>query len=206
MWVKGGCQFLNRNGYGNSYGLENNSGSLQFDWPGITSWNSGLNVPGNTWTFVALVVEPTQATIYVGTNQFSLVSANSGPIGPLSDSATLNDNGGLYPFGVCRNQWPWAEDGNGAPWASTPSSWSDVAIYYQSLTPAQIQNLYLAGVGLAIQGTPDGAGNLVLNWIPGLTLQEAASVSGPWTDVGGSPTPPYSVPMTAAQKFYRVKN
>lgn len=205
MWVKGGCQFLNRNGYGNAYGLENNSGSLQFDWPGITSWNSGLTVPSD-WTFVALVVEPTQATIYVGTNQVSLVSAKSGAIGPIADSATLGDTAGLYPLGIARNQWPWAEDGNGAPWASTPSSWSDVAIYYQSLTPQQITSLYLAAVGLGVQGTPDGSGNLVLNWISGATLQEATSVTGPWTDVGGSPTPPYSVPMTAAQKFYRVKN
>jgi hypothetical protein len=47
---------------------------------------------------------------------------------------------------------------------------------------------------------------LILNWFSGATLQEASSLTGPWTDVGGSPTPPYSVPMTSAQEFYRVRN
>ncbi|MBW8865301.1 MAG: hypothetical protein JF609_10350 [Verrucomicrobia bacterium] len=219
MWVNGGCQFVNHNGYNSGWGLEDNGGSLQFDWNGYdpngknsVTWNSGLSSGGSGWKFVALVVEPTQATVYVGTSQFSLVSATSGLLATAngaftnSDSTTIGDTAGLYPFGVGRNQWPWADDGNGAPWATDGGTWSDVAIYYQSLTPTQIQNLYLAGVGLAVQGTPDGSGNLILNWIPVATLQEASSITGPWTDVGGSPTPPYNVPMSAAQKFYRVRN
>jgi hypothetical protein len=220
MWVNGGCQFANHAGYNSAWGLEDNNGSLQFDWNGYDAngrnsinWNSGLSARGNSWTFVALVVEPTQATLYVGTNQFSLVSAASGPLMTAngaftnSDSTTIGDTGGLYPFGLGRNQWPWADDGNGAPWATDGGTWSDVAIFYKSLTPPQIQNLYLAGVGLAIQGTPDGSGNLILNWIPGSTLQEASSVAGPYTDVSGSPTPPYSVPISAAipAHYYRVR-
>ena len=80
-------------------------------------------------------------------------------------------------------------------------------MFYQSLTPQQIKNLYLAGIGVWIDARPDGAGNLNLNWLPGGTLQEANSVTGPYTDVGGSPTPPYSVPIptTTAQHYYRVK-
>ena len=205
MWVYGGCQFVNHNAYANGYGLERlGSGNLQFEWNGATSWDSGLQVPANAWTFVALVVEPTQATIYMGPNPASLISAVSGPL-TISDSTTLGDTAGLYPFGLGRNQWPWAEDGNGAPWASTPGTWSDVAIFYQSLSAAQIQNLYVAGVGLWIQGTPDGSGNLILNWVPGGTLQQATSVTGPYTDVNGSPTPPYSVPISVQPHFYRVK-
>jgi hypothetical protein len=208
MWVKGGCELMARNGYGNAYGLELNNGDLQFDWGGspAIAWDSGLQVPANTWTFVALVVEPTQATIYMGTNPVTLVStANTGLA--LSDSTTLGDTPYLTPLGIGRNPWPWAEGGNASPWASTPGTWSDVAVFYQSLTPQQVTNLFLAGVGVWIAGTPDGAGNLNLNWLPGGTLQEATSVTGPYTDVGGNPQPPYSVPIStgAAQHYYRVR-
>jgi hypothetical protein len=82
-----------------------------------------------------------------------------------------------------------------------------VAVFYESLTPQQVTNLFLAGVGVQIKGAPDGAGNLNLNWLPGGTLQEANSVTGPYTDVSGSPTPPYSVPISTAtpQHYYRVR-
>ncbi|MEY4916946.1 MAG: hypothetical protein RL616_859 [Verrucomicrobiota bacterium] len=205
MWVKGGCGLMSRNGYGNAYGIENNSGHLQFDWGGVASWDSGLSVPANTWTFVALVVEPTQATIYMGTDSFTLTSAQQTGL-TISDSTTLGDTTHLTPLCVGRNPFPWAEDGGGAPWASMNGTWSDVSVFYQSLTPTQIQKLYLAGVGLTVGGTSDGSGNLILNWFSGATLQQASSLTGTWTDVSGSPTPPYSVPMTGAQKFYRVRN
>ena len=221
MWVNGGCQFVNHNGYNAGWGLENNAGSLQFDWRGRDpngqaniTWNSGLSVPANTWTFVALVVEPTQATVYVGADRFSLTSASSGPLATAngaftnSDSTTIGDTQYLYPFGVGRNQWPWAEDGNGSQWASSSGTWSDVAIYYQSLTSQQITNMYVAGVGYQLQGAPDGAGNLVLNWLDGVgsVLQQANNVEGPYTDIG-SATPPYSVVIpTTGNKFYRIKH
>jgi hypothetical protein len=205
MWVKGGCELMARNGYGNAYGLELNGGNLQFDWGGITAWNSGLQVPANTWAFVALVVQPDQAAIYVG-NKASLNSAVDSGLS-LSDSTTLGDTPYLTPLCIGRNPLPWAEGGGGSQWASTPGIWSDVSIFYQALTPEQITSLFLAGAGVWIEGTPDGAGNLTLNWVPGGTLQEANSVTGPYTDVSGSPTPPYSVPISTAttQHYYRVK-
>jgi hypothetical protein len=77
-------------------------------------------------------------------------------------------------------------------------------VFYQALSAAQIKGLFLAGNGLWIEGTPDGSGNLTLKWLSGFTLQEAANATGPWTDIGAA-TPPYSVPMSAGAKFYRVK-
>ena len=78
-------------------------------------------------------------------------------------------------------------------------------MFYQVLTASQIQALFLVGNGLWIEGTPDGGGNLNLNWLSGFTLQEASSVTGPWTDIVTA-TPPYSVPIsTIENKFYRVK-
>lgn len=147
MWVKGGCELMARNGYGNAYGLELlSSGDLQFDWGGspATAWDSGLKVPANTWTFVALVVEPAQATIYMGTDAVTLVSTANTALA-LSDSTTLGDTRYLTPLCIGRNPLPWAEGGNASPWASTPGTWSDVAVCYQSLTPQQVTNLFLAG-------------------------------------------------------------
>ena len=208
MWVKGGCELMARNGYGNAFGLELNNGHLQFDWGGspAIAWDSGLQTPANSWTFVALVVEPAEATIYMGPDPVTLVSATDTGLA-LSDSTTLGDTPYLTPLCIGRNPWPWAEGGNASPWASTPGTWSDVAVFYSSLTPQQVTNLFMTAVGVQISGTPDGAGNLNLNWLPGGTLQEANSVTGPYTDVSGSPTPPYSVPISSGvqQHFYRIK-
>jgi hypothetical protein len=211
MWVKptdgNGCALMARNGYGNAYGLENNGGQLRFDWGGGIAWDSGLVVPKNIWTFVALVVEPYQVTIYMGTNKVSLASASTTFGLPLFSSGEIGDAAtSLSPLAVGRNPWPWADDGNGSQWSSTPAVWSDIAVIYESLTPQQIQGLYEAGIGLWIDGQPDGGGNLMLNWLPGHTLQEANDVQGPYTDIGAA-TAPYPVSLTPpiGTKFYRIK-
>jgi hypothetical protein len=148
-------------------------------------------------------------------SDLSFTSASSADIGGISDP----ENGGYMTLvnsstigetnlrlGVGRNPFPWADDGNGAPWTSTAGTWSDIAVLYQPLTAAQVKSLFVAGAGVWIQGIPDGFGNLSLNWrTGGFTLQEASAVTGPWTDIG-SATPPYSVPISAVgDKFYRVK-
>jgi len=47
-------------------------------------------------------------------------------------------------------------------------------------------------------------GNLTLIWDqPALRLQEAGSVTGPWTDVTEA-TSPYTVPTTSGPRFYRL--
>lgn len=216
MWVNtgnnDGCALMARNGYGNAYGLETATvtdvvtNNLRFDWGGGIAWDSGLVVPRNTWTFVALVVEPGQATVYMGTNKTSLVSATSDPLLVFSSGDNGDAATSLSPLVVGRNPWPWAESGNGSQWASWVGTYSDVSVIYESLTPAQIQSLYEAGIGLWIDSKPDGAGNTILNWLPGHTLQQADNVQGPYTDIGAA-TPPYSVPLSpaTATKFYRIK-
>jgi len=45
-----------------------NSGELRYHWnadPSTYDWSSGLIVPENEWTFIALVIEPDKATIYM---------------------------------------------------------------------------------------------------------------------------------------------
>lgn len=223
MWVRGGVRMMARNGYGQGYGLENQGGNaIRFYWGAYNAtnavrtaqWDTGLTAPENEWTFVALVVDGTNASVYVG-SKTSFTSTNSADIGGIPDhenlgyymtlvnSTTLGESN--LRLGVGRNPIPWADDGNGAPWTSAGGTWSDIGVFYQVLTPAQIKGLFVAGAGLWIQGTPDGGGNLNLNWVTGFTLQEASNVTGPWTDIGAA-TPPYSVPIaTIGNKFYRVK-
>jgi hypothetical protein len=184
-------------GYGDAYGLEffDGAGQLGFHWQSLDQ-ASGLFVPLNQWTFVALVIEPGQATIYMGPDPFTLSST-------VLSGLTLNSATDGAPLVVGRNPWPWAEGDPNNAWANANARFSDLAVFYSSLTPDQIRKLYLAGVGLQIQGVQDGAGNLVLTWLSGV-LQEADKVTGPYNDIL-SATPPYPVPLNAPSKFYRVK-
>ncbi len=212
-------QLCTMNFYGNGYGLEIKTETgvytnhLKFHWAslGAPSGNGGLDtgleMPQTGLSFVALVVEPSQATVYVGTDKSNLVSATlTGLALPTSDD--VGDTAGLYAPGLGRMQWPYSEDGGGAPWNTRAGTWSDVAIFFHSLTPCDITNLYLSGAGFSLSATKNG-GNLDLNWdtCPGFILQQANAVTGPWTDVGGSPTPPHSVPINGAlpERYYRLR-
>jgi hypothetical protein len=222
MWVKGGVRLAARAGYGQAYGLENNGTSVRVLWGAYDStngvktatWDTGLTASADDWSFVALVVKGNDVTVYVGgTNSFTSVSSadingipdlENGGFMTLVNSTAIGDSN--LRLGVGRTPVPWADDGNGAPWTSAGGTWSDIAVFYQVLTAEQIKGLYLAGgAGRWLEGIPDGSGNLTLNWTSGFTLQEAAAVTGPWTDIVDA-TPPYSAPITTTgAKFYRVK-
>jgi len=213
FWVtNGAAQMCSMNGYGNGYGLYNNNGELIFEWAGLGApsanggMDTGLQVPKSGWTFVALVVEPTQASIYVGNDNSSLVSSVLTGL-TLQSSDQTGDTANLYAPGLGRMQWPYAEDGGGAPWTTMAGTWSDVAIFYSSLSPVAITNLYLSGVGQAVYGGPDGQGNLNMTWNPAFILQQSSSLLGPWTDVLGQPTPPYGAQINQGvpQFYYRVR-
>jgi hypothetical protein len=190
--------------YGVAYGLvtADAAGQLGWDW-GSSGQNSasGLIIPTNQWTFIAMVVEPDQITAYVGTNQLSLTT----------DTSSLNSNveTGLAPtvdpvdsvIEVGRDDLPYSDAGASR---TITAQFSDVAVFNTSLTPQQILNLYAAGVGFTIQATPNGSGSVLLNWLPGATLQQATSATGPYNDVIGA-TPPYQVFTTGPQMFYRVR-
>ena len=215
-WVNNGSiQMCTMNGYGNGYGLYNNSGELIFEWASLGApsggggMDTGLNLQSlgytNGWTFCAIVVSPTEADIYLGNNTSNLVSASLTGLA-LPDSTTAGDTASLYPPGLGRMEYPFVEDGGGSGYLTEPGTWSDVAIFYSSLTPQQITSLYVAGIGSWITGTPSGS-NLNLNWTQGCILQQASNLNGPYTDVGGAPVPPYSVPIgKSGNVFYRVRN
>jgi hypothetical protein len=204
-WFYGDFMFLSRNAYANSYGLEKNEGgALRFNWAG-TVWETGLAVTLDAWTFLALVVEPDRVTLHAGVDRAPLMTLTAeGQV--ILNSDEVGDQALLGPLALGRNPWPWADDGSGAAgWATLNATMSDVAIFYSSLTPAEVEALYLAGIGFAIEATQDGAGNLILNWPPGATLQQADSVEGPYTDMTEAFPPHYEPILPTGDKFYRLK-
>jgi hypothetical protein len=221
MWVKGGVRLAARSGYGQAYGLENQSGNaIRFYWGAYNAtngvrtalWDTGLTAPENEWSFVALVVKGNDAIVYVGT-RFSLSSNSVAAVGGIADPEnggfmTLTDSTALgesnLRVGVGRVPIPWADDGNGQPWTSSGGTWSDVAILYQALTDAQVRHLFMTGFGSQIESIPDGFGNLILNWMPGFTLQESDKIEGPYMD-NLVATPPWGVPMTETRRFFKVR-
>src|ERR1019366_6188575 len=88
-----------RNGTGvATYGLEytgatdiNGNHTLGYNWDDESStynWNSGLTTPPGQWSFVALVVTPTNATIYVVNTNGALASTFIYNHRPLAFTAT----------------------------------------------------------------------------------------------------------------------
>lgn len=75
-----GIVFQNANGNSTGLNLGTNN-ELRYHWDSSTHWayNSGLTVPDQTWTFVALVIEPDTATFYMddGINGMQTVTRNS---------------------------------------------------------------------------------------------------------------------------------
>lgn len=98
----------------------------------------------------------------------------------------------------------WAIGSTGNGWADYYAGMVDeVAIYDVALSPAQIASHYQAGISVGGPITITwSAGNVTLGWPAGTTLQEATNVTGPYTNVPGSPTSPLTVPASGT-KFYR---
>ena len=71
----------NRDGSAGNLNYKDNN-HLGYHWPGGSyAWDSGLTTPDGVWTFVALVVRPTKATIYTydgSTLDFSVYTSSHG--------------------------------------------------------------------------------------------------------------------------------
>jgi hypothetical protein len=178
---------------GLNYGDANSgiAGVLGYTWNDLQStwsWNSGLIPPANQWSFVALVVQPTSAIIY-------LINTNG------QQTATNRLN---HP-----NQ---AFEGTGTIGTDTYSSVArafngvidEVAVFDYSLMSAQVQQFYANGFRLPqVQvGLQTSGRNLNLNWPQG-TLFQATNLIGPWLRVTDAISP-FAVTPTNSAIFYRV--
>jgi hypothetical protein len=168
-----------------------NGGQLGYTWNNNNgnTWGfaSGLVPALNVWSFVALVVEPTQATIYMYS-----------PSGFFSATNAI-----AHTADVFGNNWQIGRDNQGANANRTFNGLIDeVAVFNYSMTPAQLLSLYstagLVPTTLTIQ--PSGT-DVILTWPQG-TLLEADEVTGPWTT--NNAASPFTNSASAAGKFYRV--
>ena len=175
---------------GFAYGgdFSSNAGQLIYWWNyGSTyAFVSGLTIPPNQWSFVAVVIEPTKATLYLGAGNTLSTAVN--PIAHTSDSWGV---GGAQIGG--QGSSPDNRIFNG--------SVDEVAVFNYAFTPAQVLSLFQAGSSVALNIEKVGS-NVRLTWPQG-TLLEATSLSGPWTtNVNVSP---YTFAPSEAKKFFRVK-
>jgi hypothetical protein len=166
----------------------NDQSMLGYAWNNNSTWGfaSGLVIPSELWSFVALVVEPTQATLY-------LYNAN----GQLSATNAI-----AHTSDVFGGNWLIGADGTGGDRVFN-GVMDEVAVYTKSLAYDQIGQLYssavTAPVTLNIQAV---SGGVQLTWPQG-TLLQANTVSGPWTT--NTATSPYLVTPAVGNKFYRVQ-
>jgi hypothetical protein len=143
-WVKpvgaqapGTALFLTRantGGAGLIYGPATDT--LGYVWnngdPNTSQWNSGLTVPENTWSFVAIVVEPSRATAYV---------YNSGSLAA-----------SVYKYGNANEPWTGSAVIGADPADTTGATnfngtIANVAVFGQALTCSQVYSLYASSVG-----------------------------------------------------------
>jgi hypothetical protein len=160
---------------------------IGYNWnndPATYQFQSGLIVPFNQWSFVALVVEPSQATVYLY-NTNGLSSA----VNPVTHQNVAWD--GTARIGSDENNLSRTFDG----------LIDEVAVFNYALTPAQVLAIYNAALSVTLNIQKVGP-NLQLTW-PSGTLLEANDLAGPWST--NSATPPYTFTPSAAKKFYRVQ-
>jgi len=145
----------NTGGAGLIYGPATNT--LGYVWnngdPNTWQWNSGLTVPTNTWSFVALVVEPSRATVYVYNN--GSLAASVDKYGNANEPWT-----GTALIGADPADTTGATNFNGTI--------ADVAVFGQALTCSQVYSLYASSLG-----SPAVAPNII--WGP---ADPAVSVGG----------------------------
>jgi hypothetical protein len=168
--------------------------TLYVDHWGTARYNSDVPLVTNTWNHVAMTYDGTQVNLYVN-------GAKATPIkGKLYDYSM-----GTYDIG-----------GNNVGGSTTKASFNglidELAIYNQVLDDSEIRAIYfakslgkcpLAAAGPKLSVTLNGQ-HLTISWTPtGGTLQETDDLTKPWSDF--SMSNPSTVPVTGAQKFFRVK-
>ncbi len=125
---------------------------LRYHWDGgHFTWNSGLVVPDNTWTFVALTVTPSAATIYMdpGTGMKSATHTVAHPVEPFDAPLTI----GCDPY-------------NNSRWFK--GTLDDIRVYRRALTRSEVAAA-AAGLGSAANPVPGhitshSSNRLLLTW------------------------------------------
>jgi hypothetical protein len=192
----GGIVFY-RSGSGSATGLNlRPEGDLGYHWndaPSTYSWNSGLTPPLGQWSFVALAVDPSQATMHLVNPAGHQVASKFEPHGPRLFSGPLRIGGDPY--------------GSERVFAGRID---EVALFNRALSADEIQELYI----LAVDGGPPELrisfqhdGTVTLEWNPPGTLRFTDRLRGAetlWTDHPTSEPKVIAAPTEAA-RFYRLE-
>jgi hypothetical protein len=185
---------VNRGGIGGGFNY-NDQQMLGYTWNNNNAatygFASGLLIPTNDWSFVAVVISPTNAILYLingtkvqtATNVLAHTSDVFGNNWQIGHDNNSNNNNGTRTF-------------NGII--------DEVALYLRSLSPTEIFELYSAGgIPLITLNIQQIGNDIVLTWPQG-TLQQAGVVTGPYANVTGA-TSPYTNAINSTQQFYRVQ-
>lgn len=186
-WLGGGGLHLNNGS------ATNPDAELRYHWNGGEwGWGSGLFVPANVWTFAALVVEPTQAVIYMSEGNTLLSSTNAVNHAPMVVTSPPGF-GGNQPARADRNYI---------------GQLDEVAVYDRALSGEEITAIFNSAFSTG--PVPPSAltlsvvgGEYFLSWTSG-ALQAAPSLNGTFTDVAGA-TSPYKMVPSAGLNFYRLR-
>ena len=173
---------MNYDGTGTDLGYTWNNDS------GSWGWSSGVQPPANQWSLVAIVVQPSNTTVYlVNTNGLQTATnflsqpnqafAGTGTIGTDTYSSAARVFNGVM---------------------------DEVAVFNEALTPTQVEQLYENGhelpqvqIGLQMSGA-----NLTLSWPQG-TLLQATNLAGPWSALANAVST-FSVSPTNSAMFFRI--
>jgi hypothetical protein len=113
-----------------------NGANLAYQWAGNrVNFPSGLAIPSGQWSMITLVVTPTNATLYCGTNQTMRTAVDV-------FNQPVQTFGGTTMIGLDVSSGEAARTFNGAI--------DEVAIYDRALTEAEVLSLFAAGVGTII--------------------------------------------------------
>lgn len=175
------------------YGWNDITGASQF-------WDSMISPPANQWSFVSLVVTPSNATTYVfNANGVSAAVSDgtaSGPFSPFTNQVMAFDTPayiGTNPDGTKGSR-------------DFEGTIDEVAIFNRAMGSNDLQTLYNAALGtlppVNLQVGHSG-NNVQLTWGSLGRLLEADSVRGPWK-TNSLAASPYTISPTNSQKFYRV--
>ena len=172
-------------------GYHTNYNALGYQWH-AQGWqaDTGLIIPANQWSFVAVVVTPTNATLYAGTN-LTLSSYTDVRTEPVQDLSVCN---GFIGFSAYVGDIP-NRTFNGKI--------DDVAFFDHALSAQQIAGIFAAGNGSDNLQWSVAGSSLTLTWLSGSLLQ-ADSLAGPWTPATGI-TSGVPISTTAAHRFYRIQ-
>lgn len=180
-------------GTANGMNFTGNGNTLGYHWndTGVTyNWDSGLTPPIGQWSFVALVISPTNAVEYMF-NDIGMFSATN----PVTHAVQAINTPGFVGGDAFDNNFNGDID--------------EVAIFKQSLTQTQLMNLWTAAVTGLVTPPPvtlsitASGGNVIISWNPPLgALLQAPSLAGPWTTNSAASSPYTNTP--AGAMFYRV--